>query len=147
MRTFWVVMHVFGVIFWIGGMGFSQMVLRPALATLEGPDRVRLMMQVLGKFFRIVIASLVLIWVSGLAILLPVGMRFAPMSWHLMYGLATVASIVFVVAYGLYRGKAIPAFAANDIKSTADVLAKIRVLISVNLVLTSLAAVAGLYRG
>jgi uncharacterized membrane protein len=147
MRTFLVVLHVLGVIFWVGGMGFSQMVLRPALASLDGPTRVGIMMRVLAKFFRIVIVSLLAIWVSGLAILLPVGMRFAPLSWHLMYGLATLATIVFVVAYGLYRGKAIPAYAANDIKTTADVLGKIRILISVNLVLTTLAAVAGLYRG
>lgn len=147
MRTFWVVLHVFGVVFWVGGMAFSQMILRPAVQELEGPQRVALMMRVLDRFFRLVIVSLVLIWVSGLAILLPVGMRHAPLSWHLMYALATVASIVFVVIYGLYRGKAKPAFLANDIKATADVLGKVRVLISVNLVLTSLAVVAGLYRG
>ena len=43
--------HVLGVVVWIGGMAFSQFSLRPALAVLDGPARVRLMQQVFQRFF------------------------------------------------------------------------------------------------
>jgi uncharacterized membrane protein len=146
-RTFWVVLHVVGVVLWVGGMGFSQMVLRPATASMEAPARVRFMMDVLGRFFRLVTVSLVLIWVSGLAMLAPVGMKNAPLSWHIMYGLATITTVIFIVIYGLYLGKAKPALANNDIAGAGAVLMKLRVLISINFVLATLAMVAGLYRG
>jgi uncharacterized membrane protein len=146
MRTFLVTLHVFGVLFWVGGMAFSQMVLRPAANSLQPAQRVPLMMETLGRFFKLVIVSLVLIWVSGWFMLAPVGMRNAPLAWHVMYGLATIATMIFVAIYVMYRTQAKAKFAANDIAGTAAVLNRIRVLISINFVLTSIAVVAGLYR-
>lgn len=43
--------HLLSVIVWIGGMTFAHFFLRPAVATLEAPERVRLMHAVLGRFF------------------------------------------------------------------------------------------------
>jgi len=62
--------HLLSVIVWIGGMVFVHFFLRPAVAALEAPPRVRLMHEVLGRFFRavLVVASLTLIsglWMIG----------------------------------------------------------------------------------
>jgi len=43
--------HLLSVIVWIGGMVFAHFFLRPALTPLAAPDRVRLMHDVLGRFF------------------------------------------------------------------------------------------------
>ena len=42
--------HVLAIILWIGGMAFAHFFLRPAVAQLEAPVRLRLMHDVLGRF-------------------------------------------------------------------------------------------------
>src|SRR5450830_304217 len=58
--------HLLSVIVWIGGMVFAQFFLRPAAATLEAPERVRLMHDVLGRFFNAVLVAAGLALASGL---------------------------------------------------------------------------------
>ena len=58
--------HLLSVIVWIGGMVFAQFFLRTAVATLEAPVRLRLMQDVLGRFFQAVLAASVLTLASGL---------------------------------------------------------------------------------
>jgi uncharacterized membrane protein len=58
--------HLLSVIVWIGGMVFAQFFLRPALATLEAPGRVRLMHDVLGRFFNAVLVAAGLALASGM---------------------------------------------------------------------------------
>ncbi|EFK95682.1 membrane protein [sediment metagenome] len=41
-------LHVLAVVLWVGGMAFAHFFLRPALATLEPPHRLRLMHVVLA---------------------------------------------------------------------------------------------------
>ena len=35
MASIWLLLHLVGVVLWVGGMGFGVMVLRPSLAALE----------------------------------------------------------------------------------------------------------------
>ena len=58
-------LHVLSIIVWIGGMVFAHFFLRPAVAQLEPPVRLRLMHDVLGRFFRAVLAASLLTLASG----------------------------------------------------------------------------------
>ena len=49
-------LHVLSIMLWIGGMAFTLFFLRPAVAALEPPVRLRLMQDVLGRFFTAVLA-------------------------------------------------------------------------------------------
>ena len=57
--------HVQSIIVRIGGMAFAHFFLRPALARLEAPVRLRLMHDVLGRFFQAVLAASRLTLASG----------------------------------------------------------------------------------
>jgi uncharacterized membrane protein len=46
-------LHVLSIIVWIGGMVFVHFFLRPVVAELEPAVRLRLMHDVLGRFFRL----------------------------------------------------------------------------------------------
>ena len=53
--------HLLALVVWIGGMFFTLFCLRPALAVLEGPLRLRLMNEVLRRFFGVVVVAAVLV--------------------------------------------------------------------------------------
>jgi len=53
--------HVLAIVVWIGGMVFAHFFLRPAVATLEAPVRLRLMHDVLGRFFQAVLVAALLL--------------------------------------------------------------------------------------
>jgi len=57
--------HVLAIIVWIGGMVFAHFFLRPAVARLDQPVRLRLMHDVLDRFFQAVLAAALLTLASG----------------------------------------------------------------------------------
>ena len=57
--------HLLSLIVWVGGMFFAIVCLRPSLAVLEGPQRLKLMAQVFKRFFAIVGAVIGLMVISG----------------------------------------------------------------------------------
>ncbi|GAB3655377.1 CopD family protein [Ramlibacter alkalitolerans] len=96
MRNLLLFFHVAGAIFWIGGMAFAVLALRPALhAQLQPPQRLPLMVLVLRRFFLVVIASIVLLLASGVPLLLQVPGAAAPRGWHAMAGLGIVMMLLF----------------------------------------------------
>jgi len=75
--------------------------LRPAALALPPPQRLPLMAQVLRRFFMLVWPSIGVLLVTGLVMLLGVGMRQAPVGWHLMLG---IGLLMFAVFGHLYFG-------------------------------------------
>jgi uncharacterized membrane protein len=134
-------LHLLSIIVWIGGMVFSHFFLRPAAAMLEPPVRLRLMHDVLGRFFRAVLWASLLVLGSGLWMLGRVarqvvqsGGRFEmPLSWTIMtvLGIAMVA-IFMHIRFALFRrlGRAV---AAADWAAGATALAQIRTWVALNL--------------
>jgi uncharacterized membrane protein len=59
-------LHVLATIVWIGGMVFSHFFLRPAVMSLDVPERVRLMHEVLRRFFNAVSVAVLVTLVTGL---------------------------------------------------------------------------------
>jgi len=101
MNTWMNFLHVSAAIVWLGGVTFMLFALRPAALTLPPPQRLPLMAQVLRRFFMLVWPSIGVLLVTGLVMLLGVGMRQAPVGWHLMLG---IGLLMFAVFGHLYFG-------------------------------------------
>jgi len=59
-------LHLLAIIVWVGGMFFSHFILRPALADLEPPQRLKLLHAVLGRFFAAVAVASLTALITGL---------------------------------------------------------------------------------
>jgi len=94
-------LHVSAAIVWLGGVSFMLFALRPAAMDLPPPQRLPLMAQVLMRFFRLVWLCIGLLLATGLVMLLGVGMKQAPVGWHLMLG---IGLLMFAVFGHLYFG-------------------------------------------
>lgn len=133
--------HVLSIIVWIGGMVFAHFFLRPAVAQLEAPVRLRLMHDVLGRFFQAVFAASLLTLASGVWMLGRVakqvvqsGRRFEmPLAWTVMavLGVAMVAIFMYI-RFTLFKklGRAV---SASEWGAAGAALAQIRTWVSINL--------------
>lgn len=96
MRNLLLFLHLAAAIFWVGGMAFMVMALRPAAhEQLQPPVRLPLMVQVLRRFFVVVIASIAVLLATGLWLLLQLPGAQAPAGWHAMAGLGVLMMLVF----------------------------------------------------
>jgi uncharacterized membrane protein len=133
-------LHVLSVIVWIGGMVFSHFFLRPALATLAPPDRLRLMHAVLARFFQAVLVASLLTLASGMP-------KRPPLAWTLMAaGGVLMVAIFLYIRFALFPRLA-RAVAASDWPAGAAALAQVRQWVLVNLALGTLVLLVTLLRG
>ncbi len=147
-------LHVLSIIVWIGGMVFAHFFLRPAVAQLEPPVRLRLMHDVLGRFFRAVLAASLLTLASGVWMLGRVARQVVqsggsfemPLGWTVMavLGMAMVAIFMYI-RFVLYKrlGRAVE---ASEWAAGGAALARIRTGVSINLGLGVLVLLVTLMR-
>lgn len=87
-------LHLAAAIFWMGGMAFLVLALRPVLhEQLEPPVRLKLIVAVLGRFFAVVIASIAVLLATGVVLLMRA--PSAPPGWHAMAGLGVLMMLIF----------------------------------------------------
>ena len=142
MNTLMNFLHVSAAIVWLGGVSFILFALRPAVMALPPPQRLPLMAQVLQRFFLLVWASIGLLLVTGLVMLMGVGMRQAPVGWHLMLGIGLLMFAVFGHLYfGPFR-RLRSAVAAADWPEAGQRVGQIAKLAQLNLALGVLAIAA-----
>ncbi len=135
MREIWLFLHIVAVVVWVGGMWFAHLCMRPAALALPPPARLPLMAGALGRFFAQVLAAVVLLWISGLAMIGAVGFAQAPAAWHAMMGIAFVMTLVFLVIRVLLWPRLRDSVGRQDFPLAAAALDTIRRLVVVNLVL------------
>lgn len=147
-------LHVLSIIVWIGGMVFAHFFLRPAVAQLEPPVRLRLMHDVLGRFFRAVLAASLLtlasgVWMLGRAarqVVQSGGSFEMPLGWTVMavLGMAMLAIFMYI-RFVLYKklGRAVE---ASEWAAGGAALARIRTGVSINLGLGVLVLLVTLMR-
>ncbi len=147
-------LHVLSIIVWIGGMVFAHFFLRPAVAQLEPPVRLRLMRDVLGRFFQAVLAASLLALVSGVWMLgraakqvVQAGGSFEmPLAWTIMAVLGVAMVAIFMhIRFALYK-RLERAVAASDWATGAAALAQIRNWVAINLGLGILVLIVTLMR-
>ena len=133
--------HVLSLIVWIGGMVFAHFFLRPAVAQLEPPVRLRLMHDVLGRFFRAVFIAALLTLASGVWMLGRVAKQVVqsggsfdmPLSWTIMATLGVVMVAIFMhIRFALYK-RLSRAVAASEWAAGGAAMAQIRTWVSINL--------------
>ena len=147
-------LHVLSITVWIGGMVFAHFFLRPAVARLEPEVRLRLMHDVLGRFFKAVLAASLLTLVSGVWMLGRVARQVVqsgggfemPLAWTVMAGLGLAMVAIFMhIRFVLFKklGRAV---AASEWAAGGATLAQIRTWVSVNLGLGILVLLVTLMR-
>ena len=137
------IIHLLSIIVWIGGMVFAHFFLRPAVAMLEAPERVRLMHAVLGRFFNAVLVAGGLAVGSGLWMMGRIakqtvqagGKLNLPLEWMVMAVLGVMMLAIFgYIRFALYprltRAVTAAAWPAGN-----AALASIRAWVMVNLVM------------
>jgi uncharacterized membrane protein len=133
--------HVLSIVLWIGGMAFAHFFLRPAVAQLEASVRLRLMHDVLGRFFKAVLVVSLLTLVSGVWMLGRVAKQVVqsggsfemPLAWTIMAVLGVVMVAIFMhIRFALYKrlGQAV---AASEWSAGAAAMAQIRRWVAFNL--------------
>jgi uncharacterized membrane protein len=105
-------LHLLSIIVWVGGMIFAHCFLRPAVANLEPPTRLRLMHSVLGRFFGVVLPASLLVLGTGLWMIgniakatVQAGGSFTmPLHWSVMSTTGLLMVVIFlVIRFVLYR--------------------------------------------
>ena len=148
-------LHLLAIVVWIGGMVFAHFFLRPALLTLEPAVRVRLMHDVLGRFFRAVLVVSLLtlgtgVWMLGRVakqVVQSGGSFQMPLSWTVMSVLGVLMVALFMhIRFALYK-RLSRAVAASDWAAGSAALAQIRLWVQVNLALGVTIIVVTLLRG
>ncbi len=133
--------HLLSIIVWIGGMVFVQFFLRPSVASLAPPQRLRLMHDVLGRFFNAVLAAAGLVLVTGTWMIgrvakqtVQAGGNFTmPIEWMIMAALGIVMVGIFGhIRFALYK-RLSRAVTSADWAAGGAAMANIRVWVAINL--------------
>ena len=147
-------LHVLSIVVWIGGMVFAQFFLRPAVAQLEPVVRLRLMHDVLGRFFQAVLAASLLTLATGVWMLGRVAKQVVqsggsfemPLAWTVMATLGVAMVAVFLhIRFVLYK-RFSRLVAASEWSAGGAVLARIRHWVAINLGLGVLVLLVTLLR-
>ena len=135
--------HLLAILVWMGGMVFVHFFLRPSLSLLEPPARLRLMHEVLGRFFQAVLVASLLTLASGVWMLGRVAKQVVqsggsfnmPWQWTVMAVLGTLMVAIFLhIRFALFKRLA-RTVAASDWPAGGAALGQIRQWVLVNLVL------------
>ena len=147
-------LHVLAIVLWIGGMFFAHFFLRPAVAALDPPVRLKLMHDVLGRFFKAVLVASLLalgtgVWMLGRVAKQAVqsgGSFQMPLSWTVMAVLGVLMVAIFMhIRFALYK-RLSRAVTAGDWPAGGTAMAQIRLWVAVNLGLGVLIVVVTLLR-
>lgn len=128
-------LHVLGVVIWVGGMFFAYVALRPAaVQTLEPPQRLPLWAATFDRFFPWVWVSVASILASGLYLIAQRGgFGAVGLYVHAMFGLGIVMMLIFGHVYFAAYKRLKKSVAAKEWKTAGAALSQIRVLIGINL--------------
>lgn len=128
-------LHLFGIVVWVGGMFFAYMALRPVAAKLlEPPQRLALWSATLERFFRWVWAAVALVLASGFYMLSVISQstRVLLYAYAMLYVGVAMALIFAYVVFSPHSALK-RAVAATDWKAGAAALSRIRIAVAVNL--------------
>lgn len=134
-------LHVSAIVFWVGGMAFAHLCLRPSVQQLEPPERLRLLHAVMRRFFAGVLVAAPLALFTGLWMIgrvakesVQAGLNFAmPLDWTVMATLGLVMIAIFGhIRFALFKRLA-RAVEASDWPAGGAVLASIRTWVGINL--------------
>ena len=138
-------LHLLAALVWVGGMFFAIMVLRLAAGELEPPVRAPLWGRVFAKFFPWVWMAVILLPTTGYVMIFTVwdGLHNMPIHAHLMHGIGWIMIAIYLHLWFAPYKRFRAALAASDIPTAGANLDKIRILVTINLVIGLINAVIG----
>jgi uncharacterized membrane protein len=140
--------HLSGVIVWVGGMFFAHVCLRPVAAEqLPPPQRLPLLSAVLGRFFNAVTIAVIAIFATGFWRLGEHSGASIPWRWHAMAGIGTLMMVIYLVILLNYYPRLKAAVAAQDWPAGGAAMNVIRPLVLVNLILGTVTVTIALLGG
>jgi uncharacterized membrane protein len=127
-------LHMLGVVIWVGGMFFAYLALRPVVAQqLEPPQRLKLWQGVLQRFFFWVWLAVALILGSGSYMMWQSGGVNAPLHVYIMMLLGLVMMLIFAHVYFAPYRRLQRSIAAQDWTTASAALNQIRIMVAINL--------------
>jgi uncharacterized membrane protein len=131
------ILHTLSAVVWVGGMFFAHQVLRPAAGALDPGPRLTLWSRVLGRFFAWVFAAIVLLLLTGYAMIFSLYAGFAGTGLHvqLMQGIGILMVLLFLHLYFAPWRRFRTAVARQDWAEGGRQLGQIRTIVTINLVL------------
>lgn len=149
--AFALTLHLLAAVFWVGGMFFAHMVLRPtAIERLEPPQRLPLWTGVFSRFFPWVWVSIVILILTGYWLVFGPfgGMGQVGIYIHIMNAIGLIMIGLFCYLYFIPYPRLKQAVKAQNWPEGAKSLDRIRLIVTTNLVLgivTIIVAQAGRY--
>ena len=141
-------LHLAAAIVWLGGIAFMLFSLRPTAAELLAPpQQLPLIAQVLQRFFTGVWLAVAVLLITGMVMLLGVGMKNAPVGWHLMLGIGVLMFALFGHLYSGPFRRLKQAVSACDWPEGGRRVGQIATLAMVNLTLGAGAIAAVIFLG
>ena len=145
---FAVLIHLLGVIVWIGGMFFAHVCLRPVAAEqLPPPQRLPLLSAILGRFFNAVTIAVVAILATGLWRFGEIAGSHIPWRWHAMAAIGTAMIVIYAVILLRFYPRLKAAVAAQNWPAGGAAMNAIRPLVLVNLILGTVTVVVAMLGG
>jgi uncharacterized membrane protein len=135
--TSMLLLHVLGVVIWVGGMFLMHVAVRPAAIELLQPaQRLPLLALVLRRFFVWVAIAIVAVLASGLAMIVGGGgFRNAHLSVHVMLAIGVAMMAIFLHIRFVPFKRLQAAIVSSDWPLAARQLDQVRQLVTTNLVL------------
>ena len=137
--------HILGAVIWVGGMFAIYVCLRPALAALETPPRLRLMRITFQNFFPWVWAAILLLLASGYWMVFVTFGGLAAVRVHIHF-MQIIGWLMIALFVWLFHGPWLAykrSVDAEDWPRAAANLNRIRQIIAINLPLGLLVVVIG----
>ena len=130
-------LHTLAAVVWVGGMFFARLVLAPAAASLEPGPRLTLWSHVLGRFFPWVFAGIILLLLTGYALVFGFfgGFGGVGLHVHLMQGIGILMMLLFLHLYFAPWRRFHAAVAQQDWAASGRQLGQIRTIVTINLAL------------
>lgn len=135
--TSMLLLHVLGVVVWVGGMFVMHVAVRPAaVELLQPPQRLPLIAAILKRFFFWVHIAIVAVLLSGIGMILEGGgFRNAHLSVHVMLAIGAAMMAIFLhIRLGPFR-RLQGAVTSSDWPLAAQRLDQVRQLVTTNLML------------
>jgi uncharacterized membrane protein len=132
--------HLLSATVWVGGMFYALFILRPSLNLLDAMPRLQVHLQTLKRLFAIVWIAMPAMLLTGWAMIFAGWGGFAGLPWYIntMQTLGLLMALIFLYVYfDPYQRL------RRAIRPGPELLARIRTLMTINLVLGCLTIIAG----
>jgi uncharacterized membrane protein len=138
-------LHLLAALFWVGGMAFAYLVLRPAAGPLDPAARLPLWRRVFAVFLVWVAFSIVVLFGTGdtMEVRYFGGFSTAPLYLHIMQGLGILMTLLFLhLVFAPWR-RFRAALDQGALPDAAKQLNQIRMIVAINLILGIATALVG----